>query len=186
MITGEILQFQNISSDLNILFFKFLDMNILNIRRSVFSEINDYLDLISWRWPLFTTMIDVNSIMLLRFDRFYLDAFITRLSVFAEAGLIFLFTRSAMLLLMCWESAGCFTAQTWQRVTVVNTEDTRGAFWKPSECELLYGKGIPSGCVRVCKWDGGVVPYLCILWAINFTSTCSTTELQFLVANLDY
>lgn len=47
------------------------------------------------------------------------------------------FARSAMLLLTCWGSAGFFTAQIWKRATAASTEDTRDAFWKPSECELL-------------------------------------------------
>lgn len=92
------------------------------------------------------------------------------------------FTRSATPLLMSWGSAGFFTAQIWKGATAASTEDTRDAFWKPSECELLChymnasGNSSASDYVGIkgvsrCRLTGPVF-HVCSLWIVKCVSTC--------------
>lgn len=75
---------------------------------------------------------------------------------------------------------------------VVSTEDTRGAFWKPSECEFATNDSFRREVcvcwvwVRDVEWVLVCLPYMCILQVVNLVSTCLTTESQFLMTNLDY
>lgn len=92
------------------------------------------------------------------------------------------FTRSATPLLTSWGSAGFFIAQIWKGATAASTEDTRDAFWKPSECELLChymnASGTPSASdyvgikgVSRCRLTGPVF-HVCSLWIVKCVSTC--------------
>lgn len=99
------------------------------------------------------------------------------------------FARSATLLLTCWGSAGFFTGQIWKRATAASTGDTRDAFWKPSECELLCHYTNAWG--RTSKWrveaGGGsrLQCFMCVFYgSLSVRQHALAAESRFLKADL--
>lgn len=98
------------------------------------------------------------------------------------------FARSATLLLTCCGSAGFFTAQIWKRATAASTEDTRGAFWKPSECELVCHYTNASGRSSELRVKAGGGPWLecfmCVFYgSLSVRQHALAAESRFLKAD---